>query len=75
MVHILNKYYSGDKIMANKEELQKKARYLQRLLVQLSFTTKSKRPILYSNTLNSLKKIQTQLINLKKENRACEHER
>jgi hypothetical protein len=61
--------------MAKKEELQKKARYLQRLLVQLSFMTKNERPTLYSNTLNSLKKVQKQLIDLKQENKVYEYER
>jgi len=61
--------------MAKKEELQKKARYLQRLLVQLSFTKKNERPKLYSNTLKSLKIVQRQLINLKQENKVYEHER
>ena len=61
--------------MAKKEELQKKARYLQRLLVQLSFTTKNERTALYSSTLESLKDVQTQLIDLKQVNRVCHHER
>lgn len=61
--------------MERKEELQKKARYLQRLLVQLSFTTKNERTALYSSTLDSLKEIQSQLINLKQDKRVYQNER
>ncbi len=60
--------------MEKKEELQKKARYLQRILVQLSFTSKNERTALYSSTLKSLKDIQAQLINLKQQQRVCHHE-
>ena len=65
----------GTKKMTKKEELQKKARYLQRLLVQLSFTKKNERTALYSSTLDSLKEIQAQLINLKQDKRVCQNER
>ncbi len=61
--------------MAKKEDLQKRVRYLQRLLVQLSFTTKNERTALYLSTLKSLKDVQAQLINLKQVNRVCHHER
>ncbi len=64
MVHMLNEI----NIMQSKEELQKRIRFLQRTLIQMSFGSRQKRPELYTSVMNSLHIAQKSLIKNKQQN-------